>query len=402
MTEVHATPDHHQKGGALRVDANQSDLLSPGEKCLRKCNLMILASHLWIGGAESVMQHLAESVDRTRFNVTVCCLKQRGSIGDKLACKGLEVLSFAESQDAPVDYLTFIKLWRVLRARKIDVVHTHTTQGLVDATLCSLLLPRLSVVHTFHFGNYPHMQSRVMWMEHIFSRLAHRLFAVGEVQRKQIQSVYRLSDCRISTIFNGVSIPTGAGDPAFRKRVSAENCVLIGTIATMITQKGLTDLLDVAKQIQDSGRKAVFVIVGEGSLWTELEAKRRQLGLEEMVVLTGWITNAADVALPTFDIFFQPSLWEAMSMVILEAMAARKAIVATSVGENGRIIEDGVDGLLVQPRDIGGMAAALGRLIDDAALRIRLGESARLKVQQRFTVEHMTRAYEEIYLDLMQ
>ncbi|MEQ1795843.1 MAG: glycosyltransferase family 4 protein [Nitrospira sp.] len=362
---------------------------------------MIVASHLWIGGAESVMQHLAESMDRRRFNVTVCCLKQRGSIGDELVRKGIEVLNFAESQDAPVDYLTFIKLLRELRSRKIDVVHTHTTQGLVDATICSLLLPRLKVVHTFHFGNYPHTSTRILWMERIFSRLAHRLFSVGEVQRKQIQSVYRLADRQISTIYNGVSIRSSVGDAMFRTRVFAENRVLIGTIATLITQKGLPDLLDVAKSIQASGRKAVFVVIGEGHLREALEAKRRELGLEETVVFTGWITNAADVALPVFDIFFQPSLWEAMSMVILEAMAAKKAIVATRVGENGRIIEDGIDGLLVQPRDIGGMAAALGRLIDDPALRVRLGEAARSKVEQRFTIEHMTKAYEAIYSDPM-
>ena len=195
-------------------------------------------------------------------------------------------------------------------------------------------------------------------MERIFSRLVHRLFSVGEVQRKQIQSVYRLADRQISTIYNGVSIRSSAGDSTFRKRVDAENRVLIGTIATLIAQKGLPDLLDVAKIIRDSGRKAVFVIVGEGHLRESLEAKRRELGLEETVILTGWITNAADIALPVFDIFFQPSLWEAMSMAILEAMAARRAIVATRVGENSRIIEDGVDGLLVQPRDIGEIGRA--------------------------------------------
>jgi glycosyltransferase involved in cell wall biosynthesis len=169
----------------------------------------------------------------------------------------------------------------------------------------------------------------------------------------------------------------------------------------LIPQKGLSDLLDVAKAIKDLGHKAIFVIVGEGQLRADLEAKRKLLGLEDTVVLTGWVANAAEVALPAFDIFFQPSLWEAMSMVILEAMAAGKPVVATSVGENSRVIEDGIDGLLVQPRDIGGMAAAIGRLINEATLRVKLGEAARQKAEQRFTVEHMTKAYEAIYSGLM-
>jgi glycosyltransferase involved in cell wall biosynthesis len=118
------------------------------------------------------------------------------------------------------------------------------------------------------------------------------------------------------------------------------------------------------------------------------------------VILTGWLTDAAVRALPTFDIFFQPSLWEAMSMVTLEAMAVGRPIVATRVGEAPAILEDGQDGLLVDPRDVTGMTSALLKLITDPALRLRLGETARRKVAGRFTVQEMTRAYEAIYEEM--
>jgi glycosyltransferase involved in cell wall biosynthesis len=362
---------------------------------------MIVATSLWIGGAETVMRHLAHAMDRRRFNVTVCCLKERGQVGDELFQEGIDIVGIPKRTPSDAGYLSFIKLLKIVRAKRISVLHTHTYHALVDSCLCKLLMPRLRVIHTFHFGNYPHTRSSVIWMERIFSRVADKLIAVGDVQRRQIQAFYGFSDGRIRTIWNGVKIRTGSGDPTFRRKLGAEDCILIGTLATLIEQKGLSNLLDVAKAVRDSGRKAMFVIVGEGRLREELEAKRRTLGLEQTVILTGWVTNAADVALPTFDIFFQPSLWEAMSMVILEAMAARRPIVATCVGENGYVIEDGVDGLLVQPRDIGGMATALGRLIDDAALRVRLGEAARAKVERQFTVERMTKGYEAVYTDLM-
>lgn len=365
----------------------------------RRINLMIVASHLWIGGAETVIQHLAESIDRRRFNVTVCCLKQRGTVGDELARRGIEIISL--SDDGKTDYFSFRKLLKVLLAGRIDVVHTHTTHALVDSCLCSFIVPRLKIVHTFHFGNYPHTSPRILWMERLGARIADRLVAVGEVQRKQIQAVYGLRDDRIGTVYNGVPIRSSQGDPGFRQTIGTEHSVLIGTIATLIPQKGLTYLLDVAKAIRDSGRKAVFAIVGEGPLRRELEAKRDQLGLQGVVVFTGWVNNAAEMALPTFDIFFQPSLWEAMSMVILEAMACGKPVVATAVGENDFIIEDGVSGLLVQPKAVEEMAAALGRLIDDAALRVRLGQEARQKIERRFTVQHMVRDYETVYEELM-
>ena len=177
--------------------------------------------------------------------------------------------------------------------------------------------------------------------------------------------------------------------------------VVIGTIATLIEQKGLHDLLLVARRMIDVGHNVVFVVAGEGHLRGSLEARRRELGLEDTVLFPGWVTNAADVVLPSVDIFFQPSLWEAMSVVILEAMAARRPIVATRVGENARIIEDGVDGRLVDSRDIDGMAAALGALVADPARRTRLGEAARAKVEQHFTVAHMARAHEQVYMETL-
>lgn len=364
-------------------------------------NLLIVASSLWIGGAETVMRHLAQTIDRRRFNVTVCCLKQLGHIGQELLAAGVDIVALADSPQSKVDYFTFRKLRRVIRAKRTDVVHTHTTHALVDACVCKLLTPGLKVVHTFHFGNYPHTQPRILWMERICSRLADRLFAVGEAQRQQVKDVYHLRDRAIRTIWNGVSLPPAGRDTGFRARIGAEGRLLVGTIATLIEQKGLRDVLTVAKRIRDTGRDVVFVIVGEGHLRPELEWMRRQFGLDDSVVLTGWLTNAAELALPTFDVFFQPSLWEAMSVVILEAMAAARPILATRVGENPSVIDDGVNGLLVDKQDVDGMVSALIRLLDDPSLRVRLGGAARRKVDECFTVPQMTRAYEQAYLDAL-
>jgi glycosyltransferase involved in cell wall biosynthesis len=150
--------------------------------------------------------------------------------------------------------------------------------------------------------------------------------------------------------------------------------------------------------MRDTVPNARFVVVGDGPLREQLEAKRDELGLKDTVYFSGWVRNAGEVVLPAFDIFFQPSLWEAMSISLLEAMAAGKAIVTTRVGETPHIVENEVDGLLVDARDIRGLAAALQRLIGDRALRTRFGEAAARKAKQDFTVERMTRGYEEIYL----
>src|SRR5262245_20276696 len=103
--------------------------MNPSQK---KTNLLIVVAGLGIGGAEVVIQRLAETIDRTRFNLTIACLKVRGSIGEEMARLGfdIEVLSKA---GARTDYFTVFRLMKFIRTRRIDVVHTHTTDALVEA-----------------------------------------------------------------------------------------------------------------------------------------------------------------------------------------------------------------------------------------------------------------------------
>ena len=366
----------------------------------RKVNVLLLTTGLGIGGAEIVVRDLARALDRTGFGVSICCLKVLGPIGRELQAEGIDI-SVLDANPDKSDYLSALKLRRLVRQKRVDVIHSHTTHSLTVAALCRCLTPGLRVVHTFHFGNYPHKPTKVLWMEHLFSRLVDRLVAVGEVQRGQIRSTYRLSGSAIETVRNGVQLPApGAGDPTFRTRIGADGKVLVGTIATLIPQKGLQDLLAVARRVRDVRGDVHFVLIGEGDLRGDLERIRRERGLEETVTLTGWVANAASVALPSFDVYFQPSLWEAMSISILEAMAAGKPVVTTLVGEAPHLIDHGVDGFLFPPGDVGSMAATILDLAGDAGRRCALGDRASRKVAERFTVAHMARAHEQLYMGL--
>jgi glycosyltransferase involved in cell wall biosynthesis len=181
-----------------------------------------------------------------------------------------------------VDYFTALQLRRFLRDKQIDVVHSHTTHALVDAAVCRCLSHAVKIVHTFHFGNYPHQPSRTLLMEGISSRFADRLVAVGQVQRERIKQTYRLSDRAISAVRNGVHLPPAPNDdPAFRRSVGVEDKILVGTIAHLCPQKGLHDLLSVARHVRDARKDVHFVLVGDGDLRRELEQHRRDLGLDE-------------------------------------------------------------------------------------------------------------------------
>jgi glycosyltransferase involved in cell wall biosynthesis len=367
----------------------------------RRINLMIAVESLHIGGAEIVIQRIAQTIDQRLFNLTICCMKTRGLIGDSMAQEGFEIIVLDNPENPRVRYLTTIKLVKLLRSRRIDIIHTHTTDAFFEAAACTLVLPRVRLVHTFHFGNYPHITFQRKWMEGISSRFADCLVAVGNMQREQLRATYGFRKRPVLCVWNGVSVAAKHDGRVFRKAVGVENHVLIGVTATMILQKGLFDFLKVARRFRDEGDRVRFVVVGEGPLRAQLNGARRELDLEETVVFTGCVEHASEIAVPAFDVFFQPSLWEAMSIALLEAMAAGKPVVASRVGEAPYIVEDGQDGLLVDPGDIDGMTAALRQLVDDPGLRSRLGKAASEKATRQFTVKRMTRAYEEIYQALM-
>jgi glycosyltransferase involved in cell wall biosynthesis len=365
-----------------------------------RLNVVLLTNGLGLGGAEVVIRDLARSIDRDRFNVSVCCLRLLGPIGRELAAEGVDISVLGLSGLS--NYLAGLQLRRFVRDKQIDIIHTHTLNALSDAAMCRTLVPGLKLVHTFHFGNYPNRPSRILWMERIAARFADRLVAVGRVQREQIKAVHFLRDHAIGVIRNGVPLPQpSTGDPTFRAGIGADNGILVGTIATLIPQKGLFDLLAVARRVRDVRDDVRFVVVGEGDLRAELLQKRAELGLDDVVTFTGWMANAAARVLPTFDIYFQPSLWEAMSISILEAMAAGKPVVSTLVGEAPHLIEQGVEGLLFAPGDVGAMSDALLALAADPASRLQMGTAAAKKVAAHFTVGHMARAHEALYQDLM-
>jgi glycosyltransferase involved in cell wall biosynthesis len=310
-------------------------------------------------------------------------------------------MTLADSAEPRPNYFTFLKLLRLIRKERIDVVHTHTTDALADAAIARLLMPSLRLIHTFHFGNYPHADKGNLRIERLFARFADKLIAVGEVQRRQIISTFGLRASDIDKVWNGIPIEPAVASGRFRASVGANGKILVGTIATLIPQKGLTDLLEVARRVREVNSKVLFVIVGDGALRSQLEELRSRFGLEDTVVLAGWVQDASRVALPDFDVFFQPSLWEAMSIAVLEAMAAEKAIVATRVGENPHLIDHGSNGLIVDPRNIEEMVTALCSVCGDHELRERLGRAAGEKARQQFAVEHMARHYEQLYDDVV-
>jgi glycosyltransferase involved in cell wall biosynthesis len=329
-------------------------------------------------------------------------MQWRGEGGVDLESRGVDVVGLPRPKHLRADYFSFLKLRRIILEREIDLVHSHSTDALVDAAMCRRLIPNLKHVHTFHYGNYPQYDRRHLLLERFFCSVPDRLVAVGLEQRKTILETYPIAESKLCTIRNGVEPPAEAVDPAFSKKYSASGKIVIGSICNVIEQKGLSYLLDVAKVLSAESDRYLFVIAGDGPLKASLLQRRDELRLQNVVEFIGRVPAAAGRLLPVFDIFFQPSLWEAMSMSILEAMIASKPVVATDVGEAPHMIRHGETGLLIEPKDVEGMAAALRALANDRARREQMGSAGKILVQRCFTTSTMVNQYESLYRSLLE
>ena len=364
-------------------------------------NIMLVITEIAGAGAELVVANLCKHLDRDKFNVAVCHLKGRGERGDELHQLGYDIVGLPGVDTRNPNYASAIRLRSLVVSKRIDLLHSHNLQPLYDSSLCKMLLPRVKLVHTFHFGNYPHLPMRYLLFEAFCARVANRLVAVGHNQRRRIEESYKIKPGRIQTIYNGVE-PIGslrARKPGWRR--DPDRPLVVGSMCTFTEQKGLRYLLQVAAEMKHRGHDIQFVVAGDGPLRPQLEKQKRDMGLDDNVKFLGWVPMAPSAILTKIDIFLQTSLWEAMSMVILEAMSAAKPIVATDVGENKRIVVPAKAGYIVPPVDVSAIVSCLETLIADQSLRHTMGQNALKAFRSNYTVELMARRYEKMYLDVL-
>lgn len=188
---------------------------------------------------------------------------------------------------------------------------------------------------------------------------------------------------------------------ALRKEIGASNgTVLLLTVGRLTQQKGHTILLDAIAKLKSESAQLVFVFAGDGPLRADLEQKANLLEIAQWVRFLGMRSDINELLLAA-DIFVQPSLWEGLSIALLEALQVGLPIVATKVEGVVDVVEDGSSALLVPPKDSDALAAALRRLLGDIGLRQRLGRVGQRRAQARYSVDHMCTAYQHLFATLL-
>jgi glycosyltransferase involved in cell wall biosynthesis len=287
--------------------------------------------------------------------------------------------------------------WRSLRAHvsalreaRPDIVHANLSSpwSCQYAIVAAGLLRRPRVVAVYQLPRSPRSR-RQLEMKRLSARAVDRHVGVGERTSGEIEELVGLPSGSVLTIHNGVPDETPA--TAARPRPGP----LIGAIGRLEPQKGYDILIRALRQIDD----ATLVLIGDGSERSVLEQLAGRVGIADRVHWLGWSDDARRY-LETFDVFAFPSRFEGFPLAVLEALLARRAVVASDVGSTAEAVRDGETGLLVPPEDPAALASAIRKLLAKAELRQRLGEQGRRLVLDRFTAGHMTRRFESLYEEL--
>ena len=360
---------------------------------------MQITHDLAIGGLQQVVVNICRSIDRDKFDVSVLCLRTLGEFVPEVESLGIKVHSLPQKERG-TDYLSFLKVAKILRQEKIEVIHTHNTQPFIDGTIGALLSGVKTIVHTDHARNFPD-KLRYMLAEHIMSYFAYSVVGVSEHTSANLINYEKISPKKIMTIENGID---GSRfeieiDRQEKKRELGirNNGPVIGLGVRLAKQKGITYLLQALPQVIKAFPDITLVIVGDGELKEELQREAMQLDIENNVLFLGARLDIPEL-LKLFDIYVLPSLWEGMPMVLLEAMAAGCPVVATDVGGVSKVIEDKQSGLLVASQNPEQLAVAIIQLLADEQLQKEYTQKGLQKFKKKFSAEIMTKQYERVYL----
>ena len=280
-----------------------------------------------------------------------------------------------------------------VREERPDLLHTHLVHADVYGAVASTAT-RVPFVSTRH-NDDRYLLGPFRHVDRAFARGARRLIAISDAVRRFLATA-GLPEEKLVTVRYGLDdLPTARSELTPSAAGIPDGAPLAVAVGRLIGQKDHATLLRAFGRVRDSLPEAVLAVLGSGPLESETRALARELGLDGAVLLPGrleirdWLERA--------DVFVHTSRWEGFGIVLLEAMLARLPVVATRVSAVPEIVADGETGLLVEPGDDAGVAAALRELLADGPRARALGEAGYARARSEFSVARMADRTLELY-----
>ncbi len=370
---------------------------------------MLRVSHIIkvtrISGAENHVLALLGGLRARGVDARLIILVEREQPMDDLlaasAERGIPTTRLTIRRDA--DLRLALRLRGVLRRQAPDIVHTHLVHADLHGYAAAKLAGVPRIVSSRH--NDDQFRYRARWRR-IHRQLWRRVdagIAISEAMRRFAIDVEGAPADKIAVVHYGLEYrwlsdsEMQAALCQLRAELKlADDTLLVGMVCRLVEQKGIRYALEALRRIRVDYPGAHLVIAGDGDLQAELRRLASALGIADRVHWLGWRRDASDL-MAAFDVLLAPSLWEGFGLVLLEAMARRTPVIASRVSAIPEVVVDGETGVLISPRDVDALAAAMRRLLGDRALRKHMGLLGAARLEERFSIERMVAGTLAVY-----
>jgi glycosyltransferase involved in cell wall biosynthesis len=355
-----------------------------------------------MGGCEQVLLSLVANLDRGHWNPIVFHRESTGIAPLLNSLERLEVPCFPvpriHRRNLFIGLRHFISQ---LRETSPDVFHVHLNWPL--ACRHELVAARLAgvpaIVATAHLCSGLEGVRFGCLKQAVQVRTIDKYIAVSGNVKEWLCRDLQVAGSKVQVVRNGVSVglpASGRSSAVSDTHAAGRERSIVLTTARLHRGKGINYLLQAAKLVPE----ALFVIAGDGPDRNELERHANELGVAGQVQFLGYREDIPEL-LAASDLFVLPSLYEALGLSVIEAMAAAKPVVASAVGGLKESVVDGVTGLLVPPKDPESLAAAIRRVLSDHTLATSFGEAGRTRAIQFFSAEAMVSGVTQVYDELL-
>ena len=352
---------------------------------------------LAVGGMETGVTNLVDALTEG-IRHTVVTISRSGPLADRLPPR---VDCHCVGKRPGLDPGAFLRLVLLLRRLRPSIVHSRNW-GAFDAVVAARLAGVPSVIHGEHGREATDpdgLDRRRNRARRLLAPLVSRFVTVSADLHRWLVTTVKVTPEKVLTIHNGVDVSRfTAGDRRAGREILGlpSQRVVVGAVGRLDPVKDHAKLIEAFAALHAVRRDTELVIVGEGPSRLDLERRIVELGLTGHVHLLG-LRRDVPVLLRGFDVFVLPSLAEGISNTVLEAMASGLPVVATRVGGNTELVEDGATGTLVTARDSRALADAIRAYVEDSALRARHGDAGRRRALEHFTIDNMADAYRALY-----
>ena len=363
---------------------------------MKKVRLLHIQVLPIMSGVQKAMLEILKRLDRNTYDITVLC----NSEGDLTRAVDLSNFNFIVLPELkrkihPVDDLiSFIKLIKLIKKNKFDIVHSHSSKPGFIGRLAAKAAGIKCIVHTVQgFAFHERSSKLTIYVVSLLEKLAglagDKVIFVNNKDRIVASQMNLIPKYKMTTIYNGIDLSSFINECpqkitkdliGFEKKGA-----IVGMTARLWKQKAPQDFISSIPFIIQELPYTMFMVIGDGPLQYELEKLSEELTIRKNVIFLGWRNDVKDL-LKLLDVFVLPSLWEGLPLSILEAMACSKPVVASNIKGNNELVVHGETGFLVPPENPQKIGERVLELLKNKTLAKAMGQKGYQRVKEKFDI----------------